>query len=469
MRHQQTTNTDQIENWQVLKNLIPYLSEYKGRVFAALIFMVFAKLANITLPFIMKNIIDQFDDKASIRIDLLDADINQTWLIAPVALVLIYGLFRFSSVLFGEIRDTLFGRVTERAMRRIGHRVFKHLHKLDLDFHLNRKTGGLSRDIERGVSGINFLMRFMVFNIVPTLIEILMVVGILLSNYGIMFAITTVLSIVLYILYSVYVTEWRNRFLRAANKADSDSNSRAIDSLLNYETVKYYTNESFEAKRYDDDLALWEKARRQNRLSLFTLNAGQALIISTSMTIMMMLAVFGVQDNNMTIGDFVLINAFMMQLFIPLNFLGFVYREIKMSLINIEQMFNLLKLKPKIRDDESASTLEITQGEIRFENVVFNYNANRKIIRNISFAVKSGETIAIVGASGSGKSTIVKLLFRFYDPNEGIISIDGQNIKKVDQHSLRQAIGIVPQDTVLFNDTIMEIYVMDVLRPPTRK
>jgi len=456
MRQRQSTNTDKVENWKVLKNLVPYLAEFRGRVFAALLFLVAAKLANIGLPFIIKAIVDQLGGEDPAELTSFNIDTDQTWILAPIALVLAYGAFRFLSVLFGEIRDTLFGRVTERAMRRIGHRVFKHLHNLDLDFHLDRKTGGLSRDIERGTSGINFLMRFMVFNIVPTLIEILLVVVILLTNYGITFALVTLISIATYIVFSVHVTEWRNRFLRAANKADSDSNSRAIDSLLNYETVKYYTNESFEAKRYDDELALWEQARRKNRLSLFALNGGQALIISVSMTAMMLLAALGVQNESMTIGDFVLINAFMMQLFIPLNFLGFVYREIKMSLINIEQMFNLLNIKPKIKDITEAQTLKIINGEISFDKVSFNYQSKRQILENISFKVKSGETIAVVGASGSGKSTLVKLLFRFYDPSSGTISIDSQDLKNVTQDSLRKTIGIVPQDTVLFNDTILE-------------
>ncbi len=456
MRPQHSSNTDQVENWNVLKNLLPYLSEFKGRVFAALLFLIAAKLANIGLPFIIKAIIDQLSSDNQLNMEGVKSNINQTWLLTPVALVIAYGALRFANVLFGEIRDTLFGRVTERAMRRIGHRVFKHLHRLDLDFHLNRKTGGLSRDIERGTSGINFLMRFMVFNIIPTLIEILLVIGILLTNYGISFALVTLTSICAYILFSVSVTEWRNGFLRAANKADSDSSSRAIDSLLNYETVKYYTNEKFEANRYDEDLAVWEQAKRKNRLSLFALNGGQALIISLSMTVMMYMATVGVQNGEMSIGDFVLINAFMMQLFIPLNFLGFVYREIKMSLINIEQMFKLLKISPKITDTQDAQALAIKQGEIQFDKVSFSYQTKREILKDVSFSVKSGETIAIVGASGSGKSTLVKLLFRFYDPSSGKITIDNQDIKLVTQDSLRRMIGIVPQDTVLFNDTIFE-------------
>ena len=450
MRSQPPPESNQPENWGVLKKLLPYLSEYKARVMLALMFLVGAKLATTGMPFLIKGIVDQLSATGN---ELVTPELM---LLAPVALVFVYGGLRFANVLFGEIRDTLFGRVTERAMRRIAHQVFVHLHRLDLDYHLNRKTGGVSRDIERGVSGVSFLLRFMVFSILPALIEIMLVVGILLFQYGWTFGITTLVAIITYITFSVKITNWRKAFLREANTADSASNSQAIDSLLNYETVKYYTNESYEAKRYDRNLKQLEQAKRKNRLSLFALNGGQALIISISMTAMMMLAVLGVQNGEMTVGDFVLVNAFMMQLFIPLGSLGFVYREIKTSMINIEQLFNILDIEPKIKDVDDANELVIEQGDIEFNNVEFSYRADRAIIKDISFKVSAGQTLAVVGASGSGKSTLVKLLFRFYDTTAGSIEIDGQEINLISQNSLRQAIGIVPQDTVLFNDTIWE-------------
>ncbi len=435
-------------NWQVIKKLLPFLLEYKRRVFLALACLILTKVASVYLPFILKDLVDTLDNKqASESIGIF---------ILPLGLVLAYGLVRFTVVIFAEIRDTLFARVTERAIRRIGLQVFRHLHQLDLDFHLNRQTGGLSRDIDRGTSGISFLMRFMVFNIIPTLFEIMMVITILLINYGFWFAFITFSAIVIYILYSVKATEWRTRFVREANKADSSSNTRAIDSLINYETVKYFTNEDFEAKAYDQQLAKWEQAKLQNRLSLFALNGGQALIIALSMTAMLALAAHNVIRGEMTIGDFVLINAFMMQLFIPLNFLGFVYREMKGSLANIENFFGLLDKKSNITDIENAKALQVQQASITFENVSFHYQAARPIIHHVSFTIKAGEKLAIVGESGSGKSTLVKLLFRFYDTTSGKIIIDGQDISRVTQQSLRQQIAIVPQDTVLFNESLFD-------------
>ena len=340
-------------NWQAFKLILPYLFEYKKRIALAMSCLVFTKIASVYLPFILKDIVDTLDSKQ-----------DNPLLIVPLGLVAAYGLVRLSIVIFAEVRDTLFGRVTERAIRRISLNVFKHLHQLDLDFHLNRQTGGLSRDIDRGTSGISFLMRFMVFNIIPTLLEIVMVVGILFVNYGIWFALITLASIASYIAYSVYATELRTRYVRAANQADSSSNTRAIDSLLNYETVKYFTNEQYEAEAYDKQLSVWEQAKIKNRLSLFALNGGQAFIIAAAMTAMLALAATEVAKGNMTLGDFVLINAFMMQLFMPLNFLGFVYREIKGSLANIENMFGLLDRKPKVEDVEQAGELKIVAGEI---------------------------------------------------------------------------------------------------------
>jgi ATP-binding cassette subfamily B protein len=432
-------------NWHVIKLILPYLFEFKLRIGFALLCLILTKIASVYLPFILKDIVD-----------LLDKQQDENVFIVPFALVAAYGLVRLTIVIFAEIRDTLFGRVTERAIRRIGLKVFHHLHKLDLDFHLNRQTGGLSRDIDRGTSGVSFLMRFMIFNIVPNLIEIVMVISILWFNYGIWFALITTISIACYISYSIFATEWRTRYIREANKADSSSNTRAIDSLLNYETVKYFTNEAYEEKAYDGQLADWENAKMKNRLSLFALNGGQAFIISASMTAMLALAAYQVTYGAMTLGDFVLVNAFMMQLFMPLNFLGFVYREIKGSLANIEQMFGLLAKQPKIMDKENATKLQLTDGAVIFDNVSFFYQERRPILKNISFSIKAKQKVAIVGESGSGKSTLVKLLFRFYDTKSGEVRIDQQAIDHVTQHSLRSHIGIVPQDTVLFNDTLFE-------------
>ncbi|MGB0938336.1 MAG: ABCB family ABC transporter ATP-binding protein/permease, partial [Colwellia sp.] len=436
-------------NWSAFKLIWPYLFEFKIRIGFALLCLILAKVSSVYLPFLLKDIVDTLDGQG-------ESSTEKLTLLLSLGLVASYGLTRFSVVLFGEIRDTLFGRVTERAIRRIGLNVFKHLHKLDLDFHLNRQTGGLSRDIERGTSGISFLMRFMVFNIVPTFLEIAMVITILYLNYGIWFSVITFVSIVTYITYSVFATELRTRFVRAANKADSTSNTRAIDSLLNYETVKYFTNEQYEAKAYDKQLAEWEEAKIKNRYSLFALNGGQALIVALSMTSMLALAAYNVSQGTMTLGDFVLINAFMMQIFMPLNFLGFVYREIKGSLANIENLFGLLDKKPKITDKENAQDLHIKTAKINFNKVHFKYHEQRQIIDDLSFCIEGGQKVAVVGESGSGKSTLVKLLFRFYDVNSGSISIDGQKINDITQHSLRKHIGIVPQDTVLFNDSLVE-------------
>ncbi len=445
-------------NWSTLKTLIPYLLEFRLRLGLAVLCLIAAKLASVGLPFILKHLVDD-----------LDAGTEVTQVLAiPLGLLLAYGSVRFANVLFGELRDTLFGRITERAMRRVGLKVFKHLHALDLQFHLNRRTGGLSRDIERGTNGISFLLRFMVFNIVPTLLEIAMVVGLLLWNYQVWYAVIVGVAVAVYVTYSVMATEWRTRFVRMANKAESASSSRAVDSLLNFETVKYFTNEGYEADHYDVELAAWEKARRQSRLSLFALNGGQSFVIAASMTAAMILAAIDVRNGVMTIGDFVLINAFMMQVFMPLNFLGFVYREIKGSMASIESMFGLLDTRSTVVDQPDASPLQVEQGRIDFEQVDFGYGGedsgngdnengtDRQILKQVSFSVAPKQKVAIVGASGAGKSTLLKLLFRFYDVNAGRLLIDGQDVRSVSQDSLRRSIGVVPQDAVLFNTSIFE-------------
>jgi len=435
-------------DWSVIKQIWPYLLEYRVRVCLALSCLVAAKLASIAMPFILKDVVDNLDSQL--------ANSTLTLIAVPLGLLLAYGFIRLCNVLLGEIRDTLFGRVTERAMRRIGLKVFEHLHALDLEFHLSRRTGGLSRDIERGTHGISFLMRFLIFNIIPTFLELFLVMGILWQQYRFEFALIVFISVITYIWFSKTITDWRTQFIREANNADNRSNTRTIDSLLNFETVKYFTNEAYEASLYDQELDKWEQAKRKNRLTLFALNGGQALIISTSLTAMLILAAHEVSEGRMSLGDFVLVNAFMMQIFLPLNFLGFVYREIKSSMTNIERMFTLLKREPKVADKPSAPKLELQQGKIEFKDVCFGYEPDRIILNKLSFTLMPGEKLALVGSSGAGKSTIAKLLFRFYDVTDGAIFIDQQNIQHVSQDSLRSAIGVVPQDTVLFNTSLIE-------------
>ena len=432
-------------NWKVFSLITPFLVEHRIRIGFALICLVASKGASVSAPFVLKHIIDD-----------LSKDGVSDLLLVPLALIVAYGFARFSMILLGEIRDTIFGRVTERAIRKIGLKVFKHLHNLDLEFHLERRTGGLSRDIERGINGISFLMRFFVFNIVPTLLEIFLVAGLLFYNYGAPFAVIILLAVMAYISFSLATTDWRTQFVRQTAKADSKANTICVESLLNYETVKYFSNEDYEAKRYDNSLERWESAKRKDRLSLLGLNSGQALIIAIAMVLLMWLAAERVRDETMTIGDFVLVNAFMVQLFMPLNFLGFVYREIKGWSANIENMFALLAVEPKLDLNTNASDLELTRGVVSFDGVSFSYNKNRPILREINFSMMPGQQTAIVGASGVGKSTLIKLLFRFYDPDSGRILIDNQDIKKVNIDSLRRVVGIVPQDAVLFNDTILE-------------
>ena len=431
-------------NWKVIAGLWPYLAEFRGRVVLSVAFLVLAKLATVATPVALKYIVDYLDQGR--ESDLL------LWI--PVVLVVAYGALRFASTLFSELRDAVFARVAERAMRRVSLRVFRHLHARELAFHLDRKTGGLARDIERGTTGISFLLRFTLFNIIPTLLEILMVAGILLVAFNASYVIAILVAVVVYVVFSIMVTEWRTRFVREANARDNQSNSRAIDSLLNYETVKYFNNEQFEADLYDQDLEEWEKARLKNRLSLAALNTGQAFIISLAMIAMMAMAVTEVASGDITLGDFTMINAYLLQLFIPLNALGFVYREIRQSLVNVERLFGLLGEKPAVEDTAEAPALVVDKGEVGFHQVSFAYRPDRPILKHVDFSIPAGHTLAVVGASGAGKSTLARLLFRFFDVDKGSITIDGQDIREVSQDSLRAAIGVVPQDTVLFNDTL---------------
>ena len=429
---------------QSIQTLWPYITKFKGRVLIAILSLVGAKGATLLMPWALKEIIDA-----------VDKSINPL-LLVPTLLLVMYGALRFASVFLGEVRDAVFSRVTEHAMRDIGLKVFKHLHSLDLAFHLDRQTGGISRDIERGTSGLSFLMRFLMFNIVPTLFEIMTVAIIFGTLFSIWFALITLLAVAIYIFFTVTVTQWRNRFIRESNAADNQSNTRAIDSLLNYETVKYFNNEEYEAKTYDTFLATWEQARLKNRLSLLALNSGQALIIACAITALMWLGASEVVTGELTIGELVMINAYMIQLFLPLNFLGFVYREIRRALTDLENMLGLLNTQPKVADAHEAKELVIKQGEISFDKVSFHYDSKRPILKSISFNVAAGSKVAIVGASGAGKSSLARLLYRFYELSSGTISIDKQAINTVTLASLRKAIAIVPQDTVLFNSTIRE-------------
>ena len=429
---------------QSIQTLWPYITKFKGRVLIAILALVGAKGATLLMPWALKEIIDA-----------VDKSINPL-LLVPTLLLVMYGALRFASVFLGEVRDAVFSRVTEHAMRDIGLKVFKHLHSLDLAFHLDRQTGGISRDIQRGTSGLSFLMRFLMFNIVPTLFEIITVAIIFGTLFSIWFALITLLAVAIYIFFTVAVTQWRNRFIRESNAADNQSNTRAIDSLLNYETVKYFNNEEYEAKTYDTFLATWEQARLKNRLSLLALNSGQALIIACAITALMWLGASEVVTGELTIGELVMINAYMIQLFLPLNFLGFVYREIRRALTDLENMLGLLNTQPKVADAHEAKELVIKQGEISFDKVSFHYDSKRPILKSISFNVAAGSKVAIVGASGAGKSSLARLLYRFYELSSGTISIDKQAINTVTLASLRKAIAIVPQDTVLFNSTIRE-------------
>ena len=428
-------------DWKTIRALLPYLWEFKTRVALALSLLVMAKLASVAVPLVLKEIVDALDQPHSM-------------LVLPVLLVVGYGVLRLCSTLFGEIRDAIFAKVTQRAIRRVAIRVFGHLHALSLRFHLERQTGGVSRDIERGSRGISFLLNFMLFNILPTLFEIGLVAAILLSMYDIWFSVIIFTTLVAYIALTLIITEWRMIFRRTMNDMDSKANTRAIDSLLNYETVKYFGNESWEAKRYDEHMQKWEIAAVRNQTSLAALNAGQSAIIALGMTLLMLLASDGVIKGSMSLGDLVLVNAFMLQLYMPLHFLGFVYREIKHSLADMEKMFALLTENEEIKDKSGATDLILEDAVVRFESVNFSYESNRQILFNLSFDIPAGHNIAVVGHSGSGKSTLSRLLFRFYDVTGGRILINNQDIRDITQKSLRAAIGIVPQDTILFNNSI---------------
>jgi ABC-type transport system involved in Fe-S cluster assembly fused permease/ATPase subunit len=433
-------NTNRAD-WQTLRSLIPYLLEFKWRVFIAMSLLVFSKLANVSVPLVLKEIIDAMDKTKSV-------------LVVPVFLIVGYGLLRLFSTLFGEMRDAVFAKVTQRAIRRVALKVFEHLHSLSLRFHLDRQTGGVSRDIERGTRGIGFLLNFTLFNILPTLLEIGLVALILLKKYNAWFAAITFITLVVYITFTLLITEWRMIVRRTMNDLDSKANTRAIDSLLNYETVKYFGNEQYESRRYDHSMERWEAAAVRNQTSLAWLNAGQSTIIAIGITVLMLLAADQVAKGLMTVGDLVLINVFLIQLYMPLHFLGFVYREIRHALADMEKMFSLLHEHREIADAPDASVLQAGNATVQFEQVSFSYASDRQILFDVSFVIPAGHKVAVVGASGAGKSTLSRLLFRFYDVQKGRILVNGQDIRSVTQTSLRSVIGIVPQDTVLFNDTI---------------
>jgi len=430
-----------IREWRVVPMLLPYLWEFKGRVVVALAFLTIAKLANVGVPLILKEVVDSLDPTRAV-------------LVLPLALLVAYGVLRLSTTLFAELRDVVFVRVTQRAIRRIALTVFGHLHSLSLRFHLERQTGGVSRDIERGTRGISTLLSYMLFSIIPVVLEFTLVAAVLFARFDWRFVAVTFVAIALYILFTVAITEWRMEIRRRANELDSKANTRAIDSLLNYETVKYFNNEAYEARRYDENLKMYESAAVKNEASLGLLNIGQSFIIAIAVTILMILAAQGVVGQTLTLGDLVLINGLLIQLYIPLNFLGMVYREIKQALIDMDRMFRLLEENREIEDSPGAVPLPAGPASMRFERVDFSYEPQRQILHDVSFEVPAGSKVAVVGASGSGKSTLARLLFRFYDVTGGRIVVNGVDLRGIRQASLRAAIGIVPQDTVLFNDTI---------------
>ena len=438
----------QQQDWQVVKNLLPYLSAYKARIIFTVICLVMAKVANLGVPILLKQIVDAMSIQS----------IPKALLVVPVSLIVAYGLLRLSASLFSELRELIFSKVTEHAVRQVGLQVFNHLHALSLRFHLSRQTGGMTRDIERGTRGIQSLISFSLYSIIPTLIELAMVLGYFFYAYNIAFVLVTFVALVCYVVFTVKVTEWRTHFRREMNSLDSKANQRAVDALINFETVKYFGNEAYEADRYDANLKKYAQAAIKSQKSLAYLNFGQQSIIVLGLVLILGLASQGVSRGQMTIGDLVLVNVLMIQLYIPLNFLGVLYREMKQSLTDIDRMFSLLHTDQEIADEPNAPLLKIHNPELGphvvFDKVAFFYEANRGILNDISFVMLPGQTTAVVGHSGAGKSTLSRLLFRFYDVQGGAIYLDEQDIKSVQQASLRQAVGIVPQDTVLFNDTI---------------
>ncbi|WP_455233912.1 ABCB family ABC transporter ATP-binding protein/permease [Thiogranum longum] len=440
VRHTELPATGSTD-FKTLKSLAPFLWEYRVRVVLALSFLVLAKVANVGIPLLLKDIVDALDKDAA-------------QLVLPLALLLGYGALRLASSLFNELRDSVFARVRHGAMRKVSTRVLDHLHSLSLRYHLERKTGGISRDIERGTRSVSSLLNYMVFSILPTLVEVTLIAGILLGKYSIWFAVVTFAAVILYVFFTFWITEWRMKYRVKMNATDSRANTQAIDSLINYETVKYFGNEGHELGRYNQSLEEWEDAAVKSQTSLSALNIGQAAIIAIGVTVLMVLAANGVVAGNLTLGDLVLINAFLLQLFIPLNFLGIVYSQLKHAIADMQLMFDVLDRTPEIQDRPDAMALDVGSGEVRFDRVSFAYDLERPILHDISFTIPAGHKLAVVGPSGAGKSTIARLLFRFYDVDSGRILINGQDIRAVTQQSLRSAIGIVPQDTVLFNDTL---------------
>jgi len=428
--------------WKAVATLVPYLLEYKWRVVLALLCLVTAKLANVGVPLVMKEVVDGLDPSLQL-------------VAVPVALLAIYGVLRFSTTLFQELRDVVFIRVTQRAIRRVALGVFRHLHSLSLRFHLDRQTGGMTRDIERGTRGISTLLSYLIFSIFPVILEFALVAAVLIAKFDWRFAAITFGAVTVYIAFTVTITEWRMEIRRRANELDSRANTRAVDSLLNYETVKYFGNEEFEARRYDEQLQKYEHAATQNEASLGVLNIGQSLIIALAVTALMLLAAEGVAARSFTLGDLVLVNGLLIQLYIPLNFLGMVYREIKQALLDMDRMFRLLSEHREVEDRPGAPDVPAGPATVEFSRVDFSYEKARQILFGVSFTIPAGHRVAVVGHSGSGKSTLARLLYRFYDVSGGAILVNGKDVREARQASLRAAIGIVPQDTVLFNDTIL--------------